>query len=73
MAPVSLRLSIQPPHALELLPAERLWPLAKEAVANTVHESRAKPVQSLDQQPFALTYQPNLVKAHTGFPWRQME
>jgi hypothetical protein len=67
--PTSLRPAIQqqPPYTPELQPAERLWPLVDEAVANThfatldaLHAAVAERCRRLD----AATIRP-----HTDFHW----
>ena len=67
--PDGLRLSFLPPYSPELQPAERLWPLTDEAVANKAYDSLEELAQTLDQRCSALTDQPDLIKAHTHFHW----
>ncbi len=67
--PEGLRLAFLPPYSPELQPAERLWPLTDEAVANKAFVSLEELEQALDQRCSALTDQPDLLKANTQFHW----
>jgi DDE superfamily endonuclease len=67
--PAGLHLHFLPPYAPELQPAERLWPLTNEALAN-------KPFHDLDeleevqtQRCLALQARPHVIHAHTQFHW----
>ena len=65
--PEGISLVFLPPYTPELQPAERLWPLVDEAVAN-------KPFASLDALDAAVgarcrRLDPNTVKPHTDFHW----
>ncbi len=64
-----LRLCFLPPYSPELQPAERLWPLTDEAVANTPFESLEKLGETLGRRCLALAEQPALIKAYTNFHW----
>ncbi len=46
-APERLTLVSLPAYTPELNPAERLWPLIKEGVANRTHESLASPEETV--------------------------
>ena len=67
--PEGVRLVFQPPYSPELQPAERLWPLAREAVANQHFAGLADLDAALAERCLALRDQPEAVKAHTHFPW----
>ena len=59
----------QPPYSPELQPAERLWPPAREAVANETFATLADLDRTLAARCLALTEQPEVIKAHTRFHW----
>ncbi len=67
--PDGIRLEFLPPYSPELQPAERLWPLAREAVANQSFASLADLDQALAARCLALGDQPETIKAHTRFSW----
>jgi transposase len=67
--PEGVRLVFQPPYSPELQPAERLWPLAREAVANETFATLADLDRALAARCLALAGQPDLVKGHTHFHW----
>lgn len=67
--PDGIRFSFLPPYSPELQPAERLWPLTDEVVANKAFDSLEELEQALDQRCSALTEQPDIIKAHTHFNW----
>ena len=67
--PAGVRLVFQPPYSPELQPAERLWPLAREAVANRYVASLAELDRALAARRRALADQPVVIKAHTRFRW----
>ena len=58
-----------PPYSPELQPAERLWPLANEAVANRCFADLGKLSEALEQRYLALAQQPDLIRGHTLFAW----
>ena len=68
-APAGVRLVFQPPSSPELQPAERLWPLAREAVANATFATLTDLDRALAARCLALAGQPDLVKGHTHFHW----
>jgi len=68
-APDGIRLCFLPPYSPELQPAECLWPLADEAVANKSFESLEELDQTLGQRCLALAEQPDIIRAHTHFRW----
>ncbi len=67
--PDGIRFCFLPSYTPELQPAERLWPLANEAVANTPFDSLGQLAEKLDRRCAALTDQPDLIKATTHFEW----
>jgi len=67
--PDGLRLCFLPPYSPELQPAERLWPLTDEAVANKPYESLDELGETLGRRCLALAEQPALIKANTHFHW----
>jgi hypothetical protein len=67
--PEGLRLVFLPPYTPELQPAEHLWPLVREAIANEGFASRAALDRALADRCLALAGQPDPVKANTRFHW----
>ena len=67
--PAGVRLVFQPPYSPELQPAERLWPLAREAVANRHFATLADLDRALAARCLALADRPEVIKAHTRFHW----
>lgn len=68
-APEGVRLVFRPPYSPGPQPAERLWPLAREAVVNRHFASLAELDLALAERCLALADQPDLIKAHTRFHW----
>ena len=58
-----------PPHTPELQPAEHLWPLANEAVANKHFATLADLDAALSERCRTLAAMPEVIKAATGFGW----
>jgi len=67
--PDGIVLCFLPAYSPELQPAERLWPLTDEAVANKPFDNLDQLTDILDQRCAALTDQPSLLKGHTHFHW----
>jgi hypothetical protein len=67
--PGHLQLAFLPPYSPELQPAERLWPLANEAVANRCFDDLAALSEALEPHCSALARQPALIRDHTLFAW----
>jgi hypothetical protein len=67
--PDGIRLVFQPAHSPELQPAEHLWQLVDEPLANCCFAT----IESLDQavadRCVALTQQPEMIRASTLFHW----
>lgn len=69
LPPEGIRLCFLPAYAPELQPAEHLWPLANEGVANQPFDSLDQLSDCLDRRCAALTDQPELIQANTTFHW----
>jgi transposase len=67
--PEGVRLEFLPPYSPELQPAERLWPLANEAVANRHFADVAELDAALAERCLALRDQPEVIRASTRFHW----
>jgi transposase len=67
--PEGLRLEFLPPYSPELQPAEHLWPLTNEAVANRRFADLADLDAALAERCLALCDQPEAIKAATRFHW----
>ncbi len=67
--PDGIRLAFLPPYTPQLQPAEHLWPLADETVANRPFAALADLADALDRRCSALTDDPHLIKANTNFNW----
>jgi hypothetical protein len=69
VVPEGIRLIFLPPYSPELQPAEHLWPLTKEAIANRLFTTIHQLDQALAARCRTLTAQPDLLKANTLFHW----
>ena len=67
--PDGLRLIFLQPYSPELQPAERLWPLAREGVANRHFGTLAELEAKLTARCRALRDDPTIIKANTLFHW----
>jgi hypothetical protein len=67
--PEHLHLMLLPPYSPELQPAERLWPLADEAVANRRFDDLAALSAALEPHCLALAKQPAVIRGRTLFGW----
>jgi transposase len=67
--PEGIHLEFLPPSSPELQPAERLWPLANEAVANRLFEEIEDLEESLVGRCVALCGQPELIRSYTHYHW----
>jgi transposase len=67
--PEGIELEFLPAHSPELQPAERLWPLANEAVANRPFESLEELEEALVERCVALIGEPELIRSHTFYHW----
>lgn len=69
VVPNGLRLVFLPPYSPELQPAERLWPLTNQALANRNFATLDELDSALARRCCALADQPEIVKANTNFAW----
>jgi DDE superfamily endonuclease len=67
--PAGIHLEWLPPYSPELQPAERLWPLTNEPLANRVFPTLAALDAALAEQCVRLTQQPERVRPLTLFHW----
>jgi transposase len=69
VVPEGIRLVFLPPSTPELQPAEHLWPLTNEAVANQHFATLADLGRALATRCRVLTAQPDILRANTLFHW----
>jgi transposase len=67
--PDGLHLLFLPAYSPELQPAEHLWPLTNEPLANRRFESLTELEEVQAQRCLALQQQPDLIRRHTHFHW----
>ena len=67
--PEGLHLEFMPSHSPELQPAERLWPLVNEPIANRSFQNLDELEEVLFQRCQALLKQPSLIKGIACFHW----
>jgi DDE superfamily endonuclease len=67
--PPGIELAFLPPYTPELQPAERLWPLTNEAVANRHFATLADLDAALSERCRTLAAMPEAIKAATRFGW----
>ena len=67
--PAGIELAFLPAYTPELQPAEHLWPLANEAVANTYFATLADLDAALSERCRTLAAMPEAIKAATSFGW----
>ncbi len=67
--PEGVILLFLPPYTPELQPAERLWPLANEAVVNTSFPTLEDLAERLAQRCRELCNNTGLIRRHTLFHW----
>jgi hypothetical protein len=67
--PEGLHLLALPAHTPELQPAEHLWPLVREALANEGFASLVELEERVSQRCQTLGSDVSLIKAHTHFHW----
>nr|WP_272867792.1 transposase [Allomeiothermus silvanus] len=58
-----------PPYSPELQPAERMWPLVNEAVANRYFETLEAMMAVVAERCQVLSADPATVRKHTLFHW----
>jgi hypothetical protein len=69
VVPPGIELAFLPPYTPELQPAERLWPLTNEAVANKHFASLKDLDTALSERCRTLAATPEVIKAATHFGW----
>jgi transposase len=67
--PEGLHLLLLPSHSPELMPAEKLWPLVDEPVANRRLEDLDELEGVLVSRCLALSEMPETLRSHTRFHW----
>ena len=67
--PEGLELEFLPSHSPELQPAERLWPLSNEGVANRYFEDIGSLEEALVERCVALCGQPEIIRSYTRYHW----
>jgi hypothetical protein len=67
--PTGLPLVPLPPYSPELQPAERLWPLVNEPLANRAFDSLAALDAVVGDRCVDLAEHPEIVRGHTAFHW----
>ncbi len=69
MLPEGIDVVLLPAASPELQPAERLWPLVDEPVANRAFANLTELEAVLVERCRTLEADPQRLKAHTHFPW----
>lgn len=67
--PEGVHLEFLPARSPELMPAERLWPLVNEAVANRLFEDLDRLEEALVERCVALLEQSDLIRSTTLYHW----
>lgn len=67
--PEEIELEFLPARSPELQPAERLWPLVNERVANRLFEELDELEEALVERCRALSEQPELLRGSTCYHW----
>jgi hypothetical protein len=67
--PDGIVLEFQPPYSPEVQPAEHLWPLCDEALANEAFDTIDDLEERLCERCRALDEQPDLIRSATNFHW----
>ena len=67
--PEGIELVPLPSHSPELQPAERLWPLTNEAVANRSFASLDELDAALGERCVRLSGKPDLIRSYTQYHW----
>jgi len=67
--PEGIHLEFLSARSPELQPAERLWPLANEALANRLFEDLDELEEALVERCVALLEQSDLIRSHTLYHW----
>ena len=69
VVPEGIHLVLMPPYSPELQPAERLWPLVNEPLANEAFESIAEVEELVYQRCRRLLKQQELIRGLTAYHW----
>jgi len=69
VVPDGLHVVFLPPYSPELQPAERLWSLSDEALANQHFSDLDALMEAQAERCRRLTQQPEVIRAHTAFHW----
>jgi hypothetical protein len=69
VVPSGIELEFLPPYSPALQPAERLWPLTNEGVANTLLADLDELEEALITRCVELADQPQLIRSHTLYHW----
>lgn len=69
VVPDGVMLEFLPPYSPELQPAERLWPLTNEAVANQSFATLKELDEALGERCRTLAAMPETIKSHTSYGW----
>lgn len=69
VVPEGIELEFLPARSPELQPAERLWPLVNERVANRLFEDLDELEEALIERCLALSEQPELLRGSTRYHW----
>ena len=67
--PEGIHLEFLPPHSPELQPAERLWPLSEEAVANRHFERIEEMEEELVERCVELRERPEVIRSYLRYHW----
>jgi transposase len=67
--PEGIHLEYLPSHSPELQPAERLWPLSNEGVANRHFEQIDDQEEALADRCVALSEQPEIIRSYIRYHW----
>ena len=67
--PEGIHLEFLPSGSPELQPAERLWPLTNEALANRLFEELEELEEALGARCVALSNQPEIIRSYTRYHW----
>lgn len=67
--PEGVELEFLPARSPELQPAERLWPLVNERMANRLFEDLGELEEALVERCLTLSGEPELIRDHTGYYW----
>jgi transposase len=69
VVPEGIHIELLPSRSPELQPAERLWPLSDEALANRYFEAIEDLQQALVGRCVALREQPELIRSYIRYHW----